>query len=215
MEKGLSIDLRVNVDQTNIDNLPKLADYLVKHFGKYSNLSAYIYLLQDGGCAGNSSILNEEQSIYSILEQEKKYPNMKIFRKAYHGSEFIDAIFNNHEFYPILRHCAASKNQYILDARGDIYKCWHGIGDNTNAVGNFDKKWDIDSEKENIWKNKSVLLFDKCKKCKYRYICGSGCPAAEPDKNGKFNCNRYRCVDFKNILTALILTNIQVSNNDK
>lgn len=215
LNKGLSIDLRVNVDQTNVNNLPALAEYIKDNFGKYPKLYPYIYLLQDGGCSGNASILNEEKTIYSILEQEKNNPSMKIFHKLYHGSEFIDSILNNKEFSPILRHCAASKNQYILDARGDVYKCWHGIGDCQNAIGKFDNGWKIDSEKENIWKNRSVLIFEKCKKCKYRYICGSGCPAAEPDENGKFNPNRCRCVDFKNILKALILTNIQAGTSDE
>ena len=83
------------------------------------------------------------------------------------------------------------------------------------TIGNFEKKWDIDKQKEYNWKNKCVLAFDKCRKCKYRYIYGTGCPAAEPDENGQFNSNRYRCVDYKNILHALILTNIQQDHDDR
>ena len=50
IENDILIILRVNVDDTNINELPDLADTLVNEFNKNEKLKPYLYLLQDGGC---------------------------------------------------------------------------------------------------------------------------------------------------------------------
>ena len=151
IENDVLIILRVNVDSTNIKELSQLADMLVKKFNYNEKLKPYLYILQDGGCSGESNIVNEKIGIETIFELEHKNPNMKIFRKKFHPENFIESIFNDVPYQPVLRHCGAAKNQFILDCKSNIYKCWHGIGNNGYRVGTFYPKYELDYDKINAW----------------------------------------------------------------
>lgn len=205
LENDITIVLRVNVDSTNINELPELANTLVKEFNYNNRLLPYLYLLQDGGCSGETNIINEEVGIEKIFELEDKNSNMKVFRKKFHPSDFIDSIFNDEPYQPVLRHCGASKNQFILDCKSNIYKCWHGIGNNDYRVGTFYPEYKLDEVKINDWFNRSVKILDKCKNCKYRYICGTGCPAAKHMSENNMNVKEPSCVDYNQLIKTIIL----------
>ncbi len=205
IENDILIVLRVNVDDTNIKELPDLADILVKEFDHSENLKPYLYLLQDGGCSGEQNIINEKIGIETIFKLEEKNPNMSIFRKKFHPENFIESIFSDTPYQPVLRHCGASKNQYILDCKSNVYKCWHGIGNNNYRVGTFYPKYELDNNKTSDWFNRSVEKISKCKECKYRYICGTGCPAAKHMSDENMNIKEASCVDYKELIKTIVL----------
>ena len=205
IENGITIVLRVNVDATNINELSQLADTLVKEFSHSEKLLPYLYLLQDGGCSGEANIVNEKVGIEKIFELEDKNPNMSIFRKKFHPASFIESIFNDVPYQPVLRHCGAAKNQFILDCKSNVYKCWHGIGNNDYRVGTFYPKYELDGEKINAWFNRSVRVLGKCKNCKYRYICGTGCPAAKHMSENNMNIKEPSCVEYNELIKTIIL----------
>lgn len=205
IDNGITIVLRVNVDATNINELSQLADKLVKEFGYNKNLLPYLYLLQDGGCSGEANIVNEKIGIEKIFELEDQNPNMSIFRKKFHPADFIESIFNDVPYQPVLRHCGAAKNQFILDCKSNVYKCWHGIGNNDYRVGTFYPKYELNEEKINAWFNRSVRVLEKCKNCKYRYICGTGCPAAKHMSENNMNIKEPSCVEYNELIKTIIL----------
>lgn len=205
LAKNIKIVLRVNVDATNINELPALADTLVSRFGQNEKLVPYIYLLQDGGCSGETNIVNEQIGIAKIFELEDNNANMKIFKKKFHPAAFIDSIFNDEPYQPVLRHCAAAKNQFILDCKSNVYKCWHGIGNNSYRVGTFYPKWDLDREKITAWFNRSVNQLKACRECKYRYLCGTGCPAAKHLSQEKMAIDQPSCVAYNELIKTIIL----------
>ena len=61
---------------------------------------------------------------------------MKIekFKFMFHGSELIDSIENNKKMKYKMYNCSAQNNQYIFDYKGNIYKCWFGVGNNKYAI---------------------------------------------------------------------------------
>ncbi len=205
IENDILIVLRVNVDNTNINELSDLADVLVKQFNYSEKLKPYLYILQDGGCSGEQNIVNEKIGIETIFELEEKNPNMKIFRKKFHPESFIESIFNDIPYQPVLRHCGAAKNQFILDCKSNVYKCWHGIGNNDYRVGIFYPKYELDEEKINNWFNRSVKVIPKCQKCKYRYICGTGCPAAKHIENENMDIVGSSCVKYDELIKTIVL----------
>ncbi len=205
LENDVTIVLRVNVDGTNINELPELADTLKKEFNGNDKLLPYLYLLQDGGCSGESNIVNEKIGIEKIFELEDKNPNMALFKKKFHPAEFINCIFDDVPYQPVLRHCGAAKNQYILDCKSNVYKCWHGIGNNGYRIGQFYPKYDIEKEKLEKWENRSVNHLEKCKNCKYRYICGTGCPAAKHMSDDCMDVTAPSCVDYNELIKTIIL----------
>lgn len=205
IDNGITIVLRVNVDATNINELSDLANTLVEEFNYNKKLLPYLYLLQDGGCSGESNIVNEKIGIEKIFELEDKNPNMSIFRKKFHPADFIDSIFKDEPYQPVLRHCGAAKNQFILDCKSNVYKCWHGIGNNDYRVGTFYPKYELDEEKINAWFNRSVRVLGKCKSCKYRYICGTGCPAAKHMSENNMDIKEPSCVEYNELIKTIIL----------
>lgn len=196
--------LRVNVDKENIKNLPELANIITDNFSNNQNIHPYIYLLQDWWCSGEQNVLEESIGIEKIYELEKEYPNMSIFKKKFHPADFVESIFSNKAYQPVLRHCGAARNQYILDYKGNIYKCWHGIGNSDYRVGNFEKQCEF-NEKREMWKNRSVENFIKCSKCKYRYICGTGCPAVKHGDWDTLDINKPNCVEYEKLINTLVL----------
>lgn len=205
IDNEITIVLRVNVDATNINELSQLADTLVKEFNYNKKLLPYLYLLQDGGCSGESNIVNEKIGIEKIFALEDQNPNMSIFRKKFHPADFIESIFNDVPYQPVLRHCGAAKNQFILDCKSNVYKCWHGIGNNDYRVGTFYPKYELDEEKINAWFNRSVRVLGKCKNCKYRYICGTGCPASKHMSENNMDIKEPSCVEYNELIKTIIL----------
>ncbi len=205
LKNKIKIVLRVNVDTTNINELPDLADSIIERFGNNDLLLPYLYLLQDGGCSGESNIVDETVGIEKIFELEAKNPNMKIFRKKFHAEEFVNSIFDDVPYQPVLKHCGAMKNQFILDCKSNVYKCWHGIGNNDYRIGTFYPEYVINKEKQDAWFNRSVKNIEKCKDCKYRYICGTGCPAAKHMSEEKMNVYEPSCVAFDKVIKTIIL----------
>lgn len=204
LEALINVYVRVNVDYNNILDLPKLANELLNEFYRSELLHPYIYLLQDGGCSGEQAIINEQIGIEQILKLEESNPSMGIFNKKFHPDDFISSIIENKKFQPTHRHCAASKNQYILDCKGNIYKCWHGIGNDLYRIGTYTSAVEINDDELNKWYNRSVNQIDLCKNCKYRYICGTGCPAAKHIGNDKFEVNKPNCVDYKSLINIIL-----------
>ncbi len=205
IDNDVIIVLRVNVDNTNIDGLPDLANELVEQFNYDERLRPYLYLLQDGGCSGEKNIVEEKIGIEKIFKLEETNPNMTIFRKKFHPENFIDSIFNDTPYQPVLRHCGASKNQFILDCKSNVYKCWHGIGSNDYRVGTFYPNYILDDRKINAWFDRSVKVIPKCKNCKYRYICGTGCPAAKHMSDDKMNISDTSCVNYNELIKIIVL----------
>ena len=205
IENDIEIVLRVNVDSTNINELPDLANVLVEQFEYNEKLRPYLYLLQDGGCSGEKNIVEEKTGIEKIFELEEKNSNMSIFKKKFHPENFIESIFNDIPYQPILRHCGASKNQFILDCKSNIYKCWHGIGNNDYRVGVFYPNYSLDEEKIKTWFDRSVKVIPKCRNCKYRYICGTGCPAAKHMNDDNMDLKGTSCVKYDELIKTIIL----------
>lgn len=205
INNDILIILRVNVDSSNINELSELADVLVDEFKYNDKLKPYLYLLQDGGCSGEQNIVNEKIGIETIFKLEEENPNMNIFRKKFHPENFIESIFNDVEYQPVLRHCGASKNQFILDCKSNVYKCWHGIGNNGYRVGTFYPKYELDDKKINDWFNRSANILPKCKQCKYRYICGTGCPAAKHMSDDSMDINAPNCVNYDELIKTIVL----------
>ena len=204
LKNNIKIYLRVNVDNENLNDLPELAKILVERFNNDKNLKPYIYLLQDGGCAGDANVVKEKVGIDKVYKLEHEYSQMKIFRKKYHPEMYINSIFQNTEFQPVLRHCGAATNQYILDYKGNIYRCWHGIGNDGYRTGKYIPDIKEDERKNEQWNRRTVLNLKKCQKCKYRYICGTGCPAATHKEEKEFDIEKERCVDYERLIDTII-----------
>lgn len=213
IDHHIKVVIRVNVDNENLQELPELAEIITNQIGMNKFVYPYLYLMQDGGCSGDANVLKEEVGIDLLNEVTQRHPIMNIFNTRFHGTKFINSIFEDKPFSPCLRHCSAESNQYILDCKGYIYKCWHGIGNELYSVGNYLNGIDINTEKCNKWKNRNVLKIEKCTTCIYRYICGTGCPASQHDSFNSDSVNKEMCVDYEVIIERIIKQKVLVNKD--
>lgn len=206
IENNIEVYIRVNVDNSNIDSLPKLADLFYSEFGDCKNLHPYIYLLQDGGCSGESNVVKENVGLEKIYKLQKENVNLNRFYIKSHIYPLIKSILYNEPFNPRLKHCGASGNQFILDEKLLVYKCWHGIGNETFSVGKYDENgFKLNEKLVRNWIDRDASILPKCVDCKYRYICGTGCPAATHKKSNLMNTKLPFCSDYKKLLEISLL----------
>ena len=200
LSRNLKIYLRVNLDKDNLVDLPNLAKELLDYFGENDNLVPYVYPMQDGGCLGDGGIIDEIVCIEEIQLLNEKHPQMALFDKKFHASSFMDTVFQNQQFEMKFRNCSATNNQYIFDYKGNIYKCWFGIGNANFKIGTYGKALSLNRQQDALWKNCNIKTLTKCQSCKYRYICGGGCLSHV--MTSADDAKKERCIDFYQIIKA-------------
>ncbi len=65
-------------------------------------------------------------------------------------------------------------NQLSFDQYGDIYLCELFLGENEMKLGTYYPEFKLTGHYQNF-QNRSPFTIEKCKNCKYVFICGSGC----------------------------------------
>ena len=121
------------------------------------------------------------------------------------------------DFFPLARfnECLARCiNGFLIDPRGDLYKCWIDIGDKDFKIGSVLKP-DI--------LNKEVLIKyitgvdqledDECRKCKILPICAGGCVKDRINKmeNGR---NTDYCHPMKNNVESYLDVYYQIKKSE-
>ena len=163
-DKKMKLTVRVNVDKTNEQYYHEIYQKIREDF---KNIDIFIYpgIVKKtyGSCSSIDDILldNQEQAIFNI-NQYKRYG----IRSA--------------DFFPIKHNgeCIARQiHGYLIDPRGDIYKCWTDTGKKTEAVGNVSDQTSINTTKLTRYLT-GADVFDKeeCQKCFFLPVCGGGCP---------------------------------------
>ncbi len=184
VDHDINVNLRINVDKTNVDQVEPLINYLVdKGLGKVK-ISIGQVLPITSICDGiaDTCLTTEEFSDWTNLYY-------KILQK--NGFE----VFDKYPFYPVPRcnYCGAdSINSFYIVPNGDIFKCWDEIED--NPVGNVFKGVGSNIEDEynlSKWICNDFLDDEECQKCKYLPICAGGCPHLRR-KKGTRNCDKWK-----------------------
>lgn len=175
--------IRVNVSKDNQEGYPVLCKELKKRFSdKVSVYPGFIRINnEDNTCLLCSSMEQKDAVVfYEKLERE--------------GSIRIN-------YYPTIcknRSCVATcSTAYVIGPRGEIYKCWNDMGDESMSVGNISSPELTNPILYNQYMTVGSWTSDEnCKKCFFLPICSGGC-AWQRVKNryhkGKFNfCSVYK-----------------------
>ena len=160
------INIRVNVDKNNIEEYISLSKYLTSlPFFDKKRIRIHPGIITDftKDCSNSSSCLLNNSQVAEFMFRAYQKHNI-----------------NDFDFYPekMYESCTAtSLNDYVIDAFGDLYKCWCNVGDKEKSVGNIN-----DSSKLNFKLISRFLSelepFDdpKCKDCFFLPLCNGGCP---------------------------------------
>ena len=196
------IDIRVNIDKTNEDSYNELYAYLRNNF-KSKKLSIYTGFVADdsNSClSADSCYLDRHHKANFKIELYKKY-----------------GIANNGTFFPVKSYVecmARAINSFLIDPKGNIYKCWKDINVADKVIGSLSG----DSFNENLLIKYlcSADPFDdsSCKACFHLPVCGGGCTYYRLEN--KYNGGNFDlCYDAKERLSEYLELHTEIKNNVK
>ena len=195
LELGVEIHLRMNIDRNNVDQLPALAQEIVRHGWHQSALfGAYTAVIVPGNehtdIRTTMSTWELDQAVTRLrAEHEAMHviarPDERIVGQAQgllqrQGHPNMTATF-----------CGAHNGIYIFDPFGDIYACWERTGDKNIRIGTIDPEqgFVIENDQNQRWRSRNVTTNAICRKCRYSLYCGGGCAILAESQRGEFFMN--------------------------
>lgn len=158
----IKLSIRVNVDKNNLDEF-------IDVYNEFKLLSKQIHIypgfIHDttSSCKNSSCLLNKCDKIAFYEYLYSKY--------GIYLDEMVPKL--------VLSSCMArSLNSFLIGPNGDMYKCWHHLGEKDKVVGNVnaDKIFFDEALIANFMIRNSISDTSRCNKCKFFVICGGGCP---------------------------------------
>lgn len=157
--------IRVNINQKNKDEFPKIWNYFNQEFEDGRN-RLFVY-------PGIIKVKDEENKCWTcdtLISKERSE-----FYYELNGQTTIPVLF-----YPSLKSkgCIATMtNGFVIGSEGEIYKCWSEVGNLQKTVGNIHNPEKIDAEKYSRYIiSGNCFEAEECKKCAIFPICHGGCP---------------------------------------
>ena len=203
LETGVFINLRINIDQENINGLEILSDiFYQKAWVKFDNFSPYTVPLHHSGKPLKSSYftLGDFMSKMDSLRSTK----MEIIRENDYDvlTNFKNALRKGSLLQFRASHCGSNRGMYLFDPFGDIYACWDAVGNQTNKVGIYSPELSLIQSEIDKWHKRIISSIPECSKCKYAFFCGGGCAQFAYNRNGCY-FSSY-CSDFPKVFHKFV-----------
>lgn len=184
----MRISIRINIDGTNyskgMDVLKELQERdILKKVNPY-----LAQVMNIEGCYDDETCLNTD--IYFELNDEflQKSNELKMKKDFYQFPR---------RFYA---HCGADReNSYIINANGDVYKCWEDIGKSEYCLGNINTGITLSPKRKIDFLTIDATLDPVCSTCKVLPICMGGCPAR------RLSGTKEICVPYKKNIQKYLL----------
>ncbi|RLD16583.1 MAG: hypothetical protein DRI22_01070 [Caldiserica bacterium] len=179
----IKINLRVNLDKTNISSLKDLLEIL-SVFASNENFDLYF-----APVTGN---VHMEKHLFTTEEYGNVYVDVILPLLKQYGFDY--------EQYPDISYvfCAGiTPFHYLIDADGYIKKCYDLVGRNEHNVGDI-STYDFNHVEVLKWELMEPLS-EECKTCKFLPVCGGGCPFK------KLSTGENHCEMWKYIMDKLLV----------
>lgn len=166
------ITVRINVDKTNIRRIGEIEKHL-KDYGLFDKITVYISPVTNTHetCADGNCFNVEEFALEEINIMKKSQGD---------GMIMIHAPEKNVGMCSAVAH-----NSWVIDSKGNFYKCWEDIGESSESVRSiYQEDFEI-NQKLLQWLSYSIENDEECIKCPYLPICMGGCPNYRVKNRGK------------------------------
>jgi len=191
INQNISVTIRINVDNSNVSNIEKFIDILVKQ--KINKVSVYL-----GQLKPYSSRVDRLENFF-LNQEEMAYWDLKLQQLL--ADKGITSDRDIHFPSQKSHYCAADlKNSFVIDHNGNLYKCWAELGDLSKCIGNIidllGKKANSSIELRNLKKWEAWTPFEdykQCSMCKILPICMGGCAFSGMN----IHKNIPECIKFK------------------
>lgn len=192
LARGVKVDVRLNVDRTNIEELEDLAAiFCSRGWSKTVGFSAYAAAIHaTNGKTEKKTTFNSHQLSEALGEMRLRNPLMNLIGRPDDGLRHnLRALLRNAgDPLPMMKatYCGAHVGMYIFDAFGDIYTCWERTGDKNVRIGWVDESGEAQFVADRLkeWRSRNVTSNDTCGQCRYSMYCGGGCAVLAEDLHG-------------------------------
>ncbi len=172
LSNTIPIVVRVNIDRSNIESFKLVKNY----FANYRNITCY--------CA---AVTQEDCQSRTVRNQCFTHEEYKILYSNYIQD---DGLF---DFECGIRCCAAERlNTFVIDPRGNIYKCLNDIGHSEWQIGTLQDANHLDNEAPIAkYMGRDPFSETECYNCCFLPQCFGGCVWEYHDK-GSHACRNIK-----------------------
>lgn len=177
----IEVVIRMNVDNRNCNDFKKLKEMIAELDNP--NISLYPSPVED--------INKDKENMVSDFMSISEFEGFTL-------KECEDVTGKGDDFGIVddrCCYCAAElENSYVIDDKGDFYKCWDEVGREKNKCFNILDPNDINYDTVLRYLVHDTFEDEKCRKCVYLPLCFGGC------KFQRKNFNKITCGFTKEIL---------------
>ena len=201
LERGVLVNVRMNIDRQNITDLPRLADlYSERGWTGQTNFGAYVAPIHPNDHTDAKTTFNSWQLSRALEELKDQFPQLE-------SISLVDDMLEQQagrilggggEAGPSFRtaFCGAHSSMYVIDAFADIYACWERTGDPEVRIGHIAESGEVlmNSALARRWRARNVVSNPVCRKCRYATSCGGGCAVLAEETSGdayKNHCDGF------------------------
>ena len=178
------VSIRVNIDKNNAGEFMTVYETIKGLFPKKKNINVYPGILK---CCGKQS----EDSPFMMNKDVVKIKTE--YRKRGCSFDFPRIVASGC--------CATSLTSYVIGPRGEIYKCWEDVGEESLVVGNINEKTYTNMPLlAKYMLHGSHILEEECRECPLLPVCSNDC--AKNRLSNKFMdagydlCSIYKSKDY-------------------
>ncbi|HEY0394484.1 MAG TPA: radical SAM protein [Candidatus Elarobacter sp.] len=193
LSRGVSVDVRMNVDRGNAAELPALAEFFAErgwpdHPG-FSSYAAPVHATNPS--IDRKSCFNGHELNEALAALRAEHPAMAAITTRDDGlrSRLRRVMRDGADPMPRMMkasYCGAHTGMYVIDAFGDIYACWERTGDKNVRIGwiGEDGRAELVADRLAGWRSRTVSTNETCAQCRYAMYCGGGCAVLAEDVHG-------------------------------
>jgi uncharacterized protein len=178
----MNITLRMNVDETNRDNIKDMIEILVKE-GLEKRLGFYL-----GRTYPYTEVCNDIAT-FCLADEDFSLLGLETLMLL------VDQDFSSTYWMPSSKssYCTVDKkNSYVITPSGGIVNCWNETADPEKEIGHLVRpKTEKMNEKTREWQQCDLFDRDECMNCILLPICMGGCPYIFRT-TGKNDCHKWK-----------------------
>ena len=174
---SLNIGVRVNLTKQNYEEYTDLYyDFSKRFTGRKISIFPGFVVSRNNGIESKCLFSRNEVSLFSLnLWNMHKIPTPWI-------------IYQKEQSECAIR----KKNSLVVDASGNVYKCWEKLGDEKHKIGKLSQ----DGQLTRYLYGADILDDEKCRECSMLPICFGGCPILRLEnvyeKKRNILCSSYK-----------------------
>lgn len=176
LRRGIEVDLRINVDKTNLESLPALNSYISnQRWNEFPNFSAHMSRISPSEQLRGTALVDRARILKTI---EERKDTCSLIRGPNSSIETAVETYFRTGMIPLktTAYCSASLGYFILDLFGDIYACENEAGQRDKRIGSFGSgEFELNDKLKVDWLQRSVANVPQCSRCPAALLCGGGC----------------------------------------